>query len=295
METECVSLSAKTLLDAKARRAGVFLTEVDLVERDQRVVVDIPPDARVAITPAGRKMLSLAGNKRWRWSQGGALLIVRLADMIIVPIRLRDRHAPSWGGHYTAPTGLASTYDEWVEPYRLIREGFEEVLIATADGIVVPLFEEARLNRIAWGAVASGVSLVRQEECLPALFTSGRFVNVPASIHHSPHEKDILVRLDGEECSHTRALAIFDDGTRGIDIMYPVILDMTAYRLDDISIFCGEDLNGKSLDSEMACLELDLALRMDKIVRAFKTGRPLAVTGDITKMTPVLREPLAML
>src|SRR3989344_1135565 len=238
---ESSSTTIRTLLDAKARRLGYFLTEAEVVQQFNRVIVNIPADARVATTNPERTELSRHTNIRWRWSQGGALFILQLADMTVVPMRLRDAGAPSWGGHYTAPSGLAGAPDEWVEPHKVaLREGFEEVIIATSDGLVVPYFEEAQFNPIAWGAVASGVDLIRKEPLLPEIFRTGKLIQRRAKLRHGLYERDIVVQFDGEECSMTKAYPVFDPGTRGIDVMYIVEVDLTSYNLDAISIYCGE-------------------------------------------------------
>jgi hypothetical protein len=76
----------------------------------------------------------------WRWCCGGGAYIF---DRRYVGVLQRSENAPTNPGRWTIPTGRASCLEELLEPRLLIREAFEELIIGTSGGFMVPRLEAA--------------------------------------------------------------------------------------------------------------------------------------------------------
>lgn len=288
-------LSVKGLLSADAYGTEFFITEADLYAGDERTHIDIPLDARVAVDEKGRWTLSQSQNRRWRWSAGGAVAVLRFADASVLPVSVSDADLPVWAGHLKAPTGVSGSTEEWVRPRRLMREAFEAIAVATPMGLVVPSFGDAELDALAFGALPTLTALIDKEADLPPIFHSGLFNVVSAKLLPLRGAQDVVVSVDGEVHSRTKALVVLDPQTRGIDLMQAYELDLRATLLDEASFLYTEAAGGRALNAEVALLLLDDHLRVTGISRSYRSGNVISGAADINKISPVLRETLAAL
>ncbi len=290
-----LTLDAATLLSRAAYGQDMFVTEAQVAERGERLAINVPEGARVATSRAERWELSATNNPKWRWSQGGALPLMRLRDAIVAPLQLSDSTLPLYANHLTAATGLASSPEEWVNPRRLMREAFEEIAIATPTGIAIPIFNDPELDTLSFGTLPGVLSLIEMQSDLPDLFHLGVFNRVRAQHLPLRGERSISVSIFGRIVSHMRAVAVLDETTRGVDIMHAYQIDLRAWRLDEISLFCAESRDGVPTNSEIACLEFNDDFEPLRIIRSFKTGKAIEGTGSMERISPVLRATLASL
>ncbi len=289
------TLSVQNLLSAGAYGSELFMTEVDLTQDSARVRVNIPLDARIATDKENRQMLSDPKNPRWRWPAGGAIAVLHFSDSTVTPLSVSDLTHSVMPGHLKAATGISGSTEEWVRPRRLMREAFEAIAVMTPMGLVVPSFGEPELDALAFGTLPALTNLIDREAELPDIFRSGFFNIVSARLLSLKGEREIVVCVNGEEHTQTRALVVLDEETRGIDLMHAYELDLRSTLLDEASFLHTEEAEGKALNAEVALLELDANLRPKRILRSYKSGRQVEGTADLAKMSTVLRETLAAL
>lgn len=293
-------LDTEILLRAEApgRTHPYCFTEALITERLGVLAANIPKDARVAISMADRLALSDPGNKLWRWVAGGLLLVIRLKDCTIITLQMTASGVPVWSKHFTTSSGFADSPREWANPSLVVREGIEEVYIATPDGFVVIQFGIRELDALAYEAIPTIRYLVSRVDSMFGLFRTSRHNVVRAKLLRLRGQKEIVVSLDGREigASLIPALPVIDPKTRGIDLMHAAEVDLTKFRLDDIAIFHAEEKDGRAVDGKIWCLELDKSYRPRRVIRSFKTGHVVPIGRyNLSRMTPVLRQTLAAL
>lgn len=286
---DVADITAESLLQAHTLNRQFMLVLADM-EKDAQgnIKVSVLPDSQIAITGAGRKQFETQ-KKRWRWAAGGAFMILQLKDCAVGLTRYRDKGAPSWGDHYTLGSGLSAELDELLHPLRLaLREGVEEFLIATPEGRVVPRLEGAYSKLVMTTALANW-TLVEGLTGLPELFTVPKAYVAPAELVALPQERHMDVSLD-DMGSASRGLIVLDEGTRGIDIVTVMKVDLSRFALDEISILDGEtNREGKSLNGEVVCF----LMRGEKFAwfpaMAFQNGHKMNASSHSRNATPVLR------
>lgn len=301
MVSELEPLSAMALLKAAASRVGMQFVEVVWDEQTSTVTID-PATARFTCTREGRKEISNPSQKNWRWAAGGGFIALRFRDQKAVGLlRYRDPGAPSFGDHFTLGSGISSGISDMLYPLLLAsREGIEEFLITTPAGLVVPTFDDPKLDEISYGAVASGLKYIRAAEDLnlPMQFGWKHFVGVHSYFHPTKNDREIKVAVEGSgaEPIVSKGVWVVDPGTRGLDLIEIVVTDLPC-SLDDVAIFDGEGNEKKSFNAPVVCLELDYdTLRpTGEIVRTFQSGKVVKNVGNISKVTPVLRKALEAL
>lgn len=286
-------ISMEALLSEAAFGSGqMFITEADIEQDARSFRVRIPPGARIATTRDERWVLADKANPRWRWSAGGALVMLHCQDAAIGLLQMTEASNPVWPRCLTAATGLANGVAEWLRPRRLLREAFEEIIIATPQGLIVPHFGDEELDSIAMSAIGSATAVVRRMRELPERFSQTRLQLADASLIPLRGEKDLVVEVEDRVHESGVGLPVIDPSTRGIDIMSAVAINLPGYGLDDIAVLHGEWLGTKPADSEIVCVELDGSYRPATVACAFKTGRAIYAEYDLSRMTPVLRQTL---
>lgn len=281
-------MSIENVLNAKVLRSQNLLVSAELYTDETRVHVTIPRNTQVVTSASGRKQLSAPNNSRWRWAAGGGLVIVKLNDATVALLRMRDTGAPSFSGHLTLGSGISSSYRELFYPTELaVREAFEEFLIATPDGIVLPVFGNDEVDRLSFGAVASGLDLIKQKPELLQEFQTGHFVRAEARFLESPKERTISVQLEEGERAESHGVIVLDPGTRGIDLIRLIEICL-PHSIDQVAVFDGEDLNGIPLDSEVVLFDPQTR----NIVRSYQTGKTIRGSAATDRMTPVTVEAL---
>ena len=293
MKNENVALSVSSLLNAQAMRAQMLLVQAGLEKKNGGYIVTIPADSTLTTTGAGRKQLESPQNTRWRWAAGGGLIMLRCLDQTVALTRFRDPGAPSYGGHYTLGSGLSGSIRELLFPVELaIREAVEEFIIATPSGLAVPFFANIKYDRAAFGAVASGKNLIRQQEGLPSVFSAGNFLLTETTFAEPTKipEEELEVRFEKEVSACSKGIIALDEGTRGIDILRLIILRL-PFRLDEIAIFDGEaDRQERPLNGEVVCFSVENGKVTKKIAAAFQTGKRIAVPNRDIRYTPPLKK-----
>ena len=53
-----------------------------------------------------------------------------------------------------------------------------------------------------------------------------------------------------------------------------------------------KELEGRAKNAQICLIELDAARTPRRAVKSFKSGRPISTLGDVSKMSPVLRQTL---
>ena len=105
------------------------------------VIAENPP---VAFNKATRWHFERECPGVFRWPAGGTALIVDCTDgkRLLLAFH-KDKGAPTYAGHDTFPSGLGASDEEVLFPLRTARrEAFEEVVLHTPAGLIVPGFED---------------------------------------------------------------------------------------------------------------------------------------------------------
>lgn len=288
------NLDVKNLLKRQGKSDGQFLTQVEL-EDGERVRVNIPLDAKVASSEEDRWKFSDPAQTHWRWSAGGAVAVVRLRDITVMPFSVSDATLPVWPGHLKAPTSISRSTDEWMRPIRLMQEAFRAVVIATPMGLALPSFDNPELDELAFGAVPSLLYQTGREAKLPGIFHSGLFDIATAKLIPLKGEREVVVAVDGTDCSKSRALVVLDPETRGIDLMHAYEMDLKTHMLDEVSFFYTKELSGRAENSEVALLELDSNRKPVGVIRSYQSGLVINGIADMKKLSPVVEKTLAAL
>lgn len=280
-------------MSAQALRAQTLLVQAELEKKNGGYLITIPADSALTISGAGRKYLESAQNLRWRWAAGGGLIILQCLDQTVALTRFRDPGAPSYGGHYTLGSGMSGSIQELLFPEELaVREATEEFIVATPNGFAVPFFDEIKYDRAAFGAVASGKNLVRQQKNLPQVFSAENFFAAKTAFTPPAEvpEEELEIRYEGEESACSRGIIALDEGTRGIDLLRLITVKL-PFRLDEIAIFDGEaDRQERPLNGEVICFSVENGKVTEKIAAAFQTGNRIAVPNRTIRYTPPLKK-----
>lgn len=247
----------------RARREGAPFAMVvmnhEKTERGHRMT--IPRETFIATTGAARKEIeNLPEGKIWMGA--GLVVLLKCKDALVSLVRQRDGGAPSYPYHWTPGSGMQSPDDM---PSRLditaVREGIEEFIIATKDGIVQPVFGDPELDAIATQAVADSDRVRKDPQFahLPDMLKTDRKVNAPASFYDAPGAEELEIVHEDESMPPTRQAGIlaFDPKTCGADFLKVVEIDMGAYPLSEIAIFDGETHEGSSLNGPDGCLRVE--------------------------------------
>lgn len=274
-------------IEALRKRETIYMVSVqELIENENTVVVKIPDDPEVAFNKVTRNILEKAGTE-WRWPAGGAAIIIRTSDGAFLLSLLRDKGAPTYGGHTTLSTGLGGCKEELENPLQIGREAIEEIIIATPHGVIVPTFdinpfgESIDIKSI----VKIGADLRPETQNLPLVEASARIIRLPG-------EKEVRV-VWKDKTSVCKGLVVIDKGVRGIDILQVAEIDLGNVSLKNLKIYDGEIAGGNPLNRDLIVYKLDKKTLnpTGEIVGRYSSGKfSVPPEGTNFPQTPVLRE-----
>ncbi|MGB4076448.1 MAG: hypothetical protein WBK28_01955, partial [Minisyncoccia bacterium] len=182
------------MLSALQHRKQMFLVQVQLQEVVDGYEIRVDRNARVATTAASRKRFE-QDRTSWRFAAGGGLLILDCKDRSVALVRYRDSAAPSYANHWTLGSGVSSSVEELADIERtVVREACEEFIIATPAGVVIPTFDDARLDQVAYGAVGT-TREARSRPGIPSVLATDHYVEIKASFEPLADEKTLVVFL----------------------------------------------------------------------------------------------------
>lgn len=282
------------LARALCARRAFMITQCDLDRTDQgSIAVRIREDRFPLATNGGERKTIERDRLAYRWAAGGGVVILDFLDQSVALVRYRDAGAPSFGDHWTLGSGLSSSFEDMLDPLQLaVREAVEEFLIATPDGVLIPVFEDHALNPTAFGAVGSGRHL-RLQAGLTGLLASEEYIEAATTFQTLPGEEDLQIYLDDETNGEIfRGLICVDEGTRGIDFLRAVRIAV-PYRLSDVEIFDGEDAGGKPLNAPVSCLRVEAGRIIPEFVATFQGGKRIETAVWNGKATPPLKAVMA--
>ncbi len=267
-------------------RESLFLVQAEKVEEDVNCVhVYISENPKTATTKADRKTLEMDEKTLWRWPAGGAVVSLRLKDINVLLSLRRDSGAPTYANHDTIGSGIGSSANEISYPLRTAyREGIEEVLIRTPDGIVCPTLEDDHFgfSLNLESIIRESVGLFSETRNQPFIYK--HMVDVP--LHG---ERDVFIHFQ-KKTTKTRALVNFDPEVRGIDLLKVVLLDLSEYNLSEINIYDGEAPGKKPLDRVVNAYALSGTLvPTGEIIASWKSGLRIKTQTAIAQ-TPVLKD-----
>lgn len=252
------------------RRAFLLAStnEVSVSEKLINVIVDDNPI--VATEKTARRFLEIDNKNVWRWPAGGTMIILNLTDAQIGLTVHKDSGSPSYANHDTIGAGLGSTREEILYPLRTaLREGLEEIVILTPDGVVVPILEEDH-----FGFSLEIESILRDSAKLHNIKSA--FFSAPAKYLNLLEEKVIQTSWRGIS-TNCRALVNFDKAVNGIDLLKVIVVNI-PYELKEIAVYDGEVIGGSNL--------LNRQINAYEMSGNKPTGRIIASWQSGQKMTP---------
>lgn len=282
----------ENLLHAEVLHAQMLLALANLEVTENRYSVTIPVNTRITTTAQGRKAFE-SQREHWRWGAGGLLIVLSLNDCEVALTRYRDAGAPSYADHYTLGSGLSASVREFRYPMETaIREGVEEFVVATPGGLMVPMVEgvDRETKNLAMLTAMANWVLIDGVPGLPSNFSDRRALFCAAKFADTLPEADVAFSFEGvEEETVSRALVVVDEGTRGIDLLKVLTVEV-PYRLEDISILDGElNRGGQSLNGEVVCFAMEGGKFTWDVLAAFKSGRLITPTSKSRRATPPLK------
>lgn len=287
---DVAEITSESLLRAHLLNRQFVLVLADMEQDSEgNTKVSVLPDSQIAITGAGRRQFETQ-KKYWRWAAGGAFMILELKDCTVGLTRYRDKGAPSWGDHYTLGSGLSADLDEVFHPLRLaLREGVEEFLIVTPQGRVVPRLEGGEYEKLVMATAVANWTLTDGVTGLPEIFSVPKAYIAPAQLLKLPQECELNVSL-GDMGSISRGLLVVDEGTRGIDILTVMKVDLSPFSLEEIAVLDGEtNREGKPLNGEVVCFLIEEGKFRWTTAMGFQNGCKINPSSRSRNATPVLR------
>lgn len=210
------------------------------------------------------------------WVAGGMLLFLNTADGLFIPVGWRDADAPSYSERLCTASGIADDYADVMNP-RLVgyREALEEVLIYNTDteSWLLPTDSSIGLDE---HSITN--ELHRMWQSTERLDSDTPVETVPATVHpigsdtftiYPPSETDDPTEITGH--------FVLDEGTRNVDIVDALVVDIPDVSIEDIRLFDGEEIGGDLLDREVYLFTpaefKSLFNGSATALRAFKTGQ----------------------
>ncbi|MBU3925435.1 hypothetical protein KJ854_05920 [Patescibacteria group bacterium] len=273
-------------IDALRKRKSIYLVSLqELIENKNKVIIKIPDDPEVAFNKVTRNILEKVRTE-WRWPAGGAAIIIKANGEAFLLSLLRDKGAPTYGGHTTLSTGLGGCEEDLENPLQIGREAIEEIIIATPRGVIVPTFDIKPFGESIdiKSIVKIGADLRPETQSLPLIEASARIVRLSG-------EKEVRI-VWKNKTSVCKGLVVVDKGVRGIDILQIAEIDLGNANLEDLKIFDGEIVGGNPLNRDLIVYKLDkkTLTPTGKIVGRYSSGK-FSVPADGTSFpqTPVLQ------
>jgi len=262
----------------RQRRSFLMVPVRRLEQSGQSVLIEIADNPIVATEKRTRRFLEREnkaenGGKAWRWPAGGSVIFLKLKDCTVLLLINRDLGAPSYKNHDTIPAGVGADESEILYPKRVAtREGWEEPVIVTPKGVIYPVFQNddygftLEMKSIIWDSVrtlrSSLGSAIVPEKIVPA---NVRSVDLPDKKY-----LEIVWRGESVPCEATLN---FDPETGGIDVLVAFMVDLSRFRLDEITVLDGEVVGGNLINRRIHAYEVVDLRPTGKIVAAWQAGK----------------------
>lgn len=288
-ETEIPKTTMPTLEEFRAaaeRRSFLLIPLESIEEKSESIKIGISDDPQVAFNKASRRILEFE-IKKWRWPAGGAAIILELLNGKRSLLALhRDPRAPTYAGHNTLSSGLGCSIEEMLDPTLIVREGIEEFVIQTPQGIIYPKFNDNSFPALNFKSISKdGASLRPETEKLPLIGAAS------SVLKGLPGEKEVQVNWR-KKTYISHGLILLDPNVNGIDVLSVIVIKVKANSWKDLKIYDGEVLgDGNLLNRTVHAYELDENLRpTGRISAGWKSGK-LFTLPEETKFpqTPVLK------
>jgi hypothetical protein len=229
-------------LQALEAREYYLLVAADAVYTPGILSVQIPNDALVATNNKERILLEAIQRRRKNgvvWCAAGTGIILSLPDCQVLLAVHRDSGALVYPDLDTIGSGMAGSQAELYYPLQTaLREAFEEFLILTPGGVVIPRFtsDQFGFSMTIQDVILEGMRHQIEIRKQPLFGAFARIVNLAG-------EKMIYIR-HLNQVRHCNAIICLDPGGCRYDLMKAIEI-ILPYRLRELKIFDGE-LGGDS-------------------------------------------------
>ena len=274
---------------ARKEREEFLIVRAKIVKETEKtieIIIDDNPETASNITE--RRTISdpkpeNGNTKDIRFSAGGLGIIVKTLEKNYLMATLRASKS-SFDRHLTSFTGLGCK-SEITNPKRTaIRKGIEDLIIVVKNKIIAPKFNDNQFSEINIEAIVQdGATLYEETKKLP-------IKEVEAHILNLPNEKEFKICWKNNEYTY-RGLPVFDHGTRGLDFIKLMILELNE-KLENIKFLDGRIMGGKNLlNRNIYALELDKDFNWTgKISARWKSGKLFTSSEKIKfPQTPILK------
>ncbi len=241
---------------AQKEREEFLIVKAKIVkETEQTIEIKIDDNPETASNIAERRIISdpkqeNGSVKDIRFTAGGLGIIIKTPEQnhLMATVRISKS---SFDHHLTSFTGLGCTCEITNPERTAIRKGIEDLIIVVRNKVIVPQFNDNLFSEINIKTIVqNGSTLYEETKNLPTKKAKARILSLP-------NEKEFKIRWKDDEYTY-RGLPVFDYGTRGLDFIKLITLDLNE-KLENIKFFDGRIMGGKNL------LKRDIyALKLDK-------------------------------
>lgn len=274
---------------ARKEREEFLIVKARIIKEDKKIIeIVIEDNPETASNIAERRMISDPksenGNvKDIRFSAGGLGIIIKTPEQnhLIATIRISKS---SFDRHLTSFTGLGCK-SEIINPERTaIRKGIEDLIIVARGKVIFPKFNDDSFSEINIKTIVqNGATLYEETKNLPTKKAKAHILSLP-------NEKEFKIRWRDDEYIY-RGLPVFDHGTRGLDLIKMMILELNE-KLENIKFLDGRIMGGKNLlNRNIYALELDKNFNWTgRISAGWKSGKLFTPPEKINfPQTPILK------
>lgn len=275
---------------AQKEREEFLIVRAKIVKETEKVMeIKIEDNPETASNIAERRIISdpkpeNGGVEDIRFPAGGMGIVIKTPGQnhLMTTVRISKS---SFDKHLTSFTGLGCA-SEITNPERTaIRKGIEDLIIVVGSKVIVPKFNADSFSEINIKAIVqNGAALYEETKELPLKEAKARMFNLP-------NEKEFKICWKNNEHTY-RGLPVFDHGTRGLDFIKLMILELNE-KIENIKFLDGRTMGGKNLlNRDIYALELDEKLNWTgKISAGWKSGKLFTPPEGITfPQTPILKE-----
>jgi hypothetical protein len=271
-------------LQALEAREHYLLIGADAVYTPGILRVHIPDNALVVTDNKERILLEAIQNRRKHgvvWCAAGAGIILNLPDCRVLLAVHRDGGAPVYPDLDTIGSGMAGSQLELHYPMQTaLRETFEEFLILTPGGVVVPQLtrDDYGFSMTLQDVILEGIRHQIKIRKQPLFAANTRVLNLAG-------EKFIQIR----HISRTRlcsALVCIDPGGCRVDLIKGIEIAL-PYQLKELKVFDGElGKDGQVLDRDIKAYKLSgKGVPSGRVLGEWKSGK-FRSGGKACKFTP---------
>ena len=165
-----------------------------------------------------------------------------------------------------------------------IRKGIEDLIIVAGGKVIITQFNDDPFSEINIKAIVqNGATLYEETKNLPPKEAEARILNLP-------NEKEFKICWKNNEYTY-RGLPVFDRGTRGLDFIKLIVLDLNE-KLENIRFLDGRIMGGKNLlNRDIYALKLDKNFNWTgRISAGWKSGKLFTPPEKIDfPQTPILK------